>query len=169
MPAEIIIPKGYVTLRLLDKNKRVLQYSGRNIVVYNGRHVISRGLFDTEFTNTNGVVNTLKLASGAVPVDGDHLNPLPMAPTDQDLFESDPSKIKVYSPVYPTLNVISPTARPVASFFVVADSSEVDMVVNEIGMFFGLSDLMFSHYTFNSIDLRAGTNNSLEITWEFTL
>lgn len=161
--------KGEVTLRVRDEHGNVIQTFNHNQVVYLGRHRMSRVLCgDSGVGSSEKVLNTIKLAGGAVPSGGDAMNPTAVSATDTGLFETTPANI--YSTVLPaaSFNAVAGTTLPTATFTITLTSALVNRLVNEAGIFFGSTGPIFAHYSFPTIDLRNTSNNSLEIVWQFS-
>jgi hypothetical protein len=112
--SDFLTVKGIVTLKLRDGDGREIKTIGGNQVVYLGRHRLSRTICG-DTTVAEKVVNTIKLAGGAVPDGGDHLNPTAVAVTDTGLFQTNAALIYTKNPVAATFNSVSGTTAPTAS------------------------------------------------------
>jgi len=157
---------GYVKFEITDKDGNIVHQAGSNQVVYLGRHRMARALFGDAVTEK--VINTLKAAGGAVAPGGDAMNPAAVSVNDAGLFETDPAKIYTKALSSPSFNPVSSTSQPTVSYTTSLTAAAVNMVINEIGMFFGATGPMFAHYSFSSLDLRNTTTNAYSVTWSFT-
>lgn len=161
---------GNVDLTLLDTEGKVVnEYIGSNQIVNIGRYTVAKLVCNLNVPiPTEAVLNTLRVAGGAVHEGGDHMNPTNPSIIDPDLFETNPTKVATYLLDPPILSADSPDIPPLVTFTKLVTSQDINMLVNEVGMYFGLTGPMFAHYTFPSMDLRVETGNALEIRWKFT-
>lgn len=161
---------GRVELTLFDSEGSVIkEYASTNQVVNIGRYTVAKLVCSVDVPiPTEAILNTLRVAGGAVAAGGDHMDPSKPSPIDDALLETDPTKVATYLVDPPTISGVDPTVPPVALFTKLITSEDIDMLVNEVGMYFGLTGPMFAHYTFPTMDLRAETGNALEMRWKFT-
>lgn len=169
--ADIQIPfQGYVSLKLRDAGGNIIHEENHNEIVYLGRHRVARVIFeDPGVVGTELGVNTLKVAGGAAVPPADPFSPAPPAVTDAGLFELDPAKIKTFSFDTPVFNDVSTSSAPIVTLTKTILCTEVNLLVNELGAFFGSSGPMFAHYTCSTLDLRENAGTGLEVTWQFVL
>jgi len=161
--------KGFVSIRLRDREGNILNSENHNQIVYIGRHHLARIVFnDNNVAPGTVYADTLKVAGGAVQGE-DHFNPDPPDMTDEGLFETDPSKIKAFGFDDVSFSATSPTETPVVTLSKTLVSTDVKMLINELGVFFGSSGPMLAHYTCSTLDLREDAGTSLEVVWEFML
>lgn len=161
---------GNVELKLFNSQGEVIQeYVGHNQVVNIGRYTVARLVCSVNLPSpTESILNTLRIAGGAVASGGDHMDPDRPSAMDTDMFESNPTKIATYVIDPPTISMMDPVMPPLVTFTKMVTSEEINMLINEVGMYFGLTGPMFAHYSFPSMDLREETGNALEIRWKFT-
>lgn len=160
---------GFVTLRLIRESGEVQEYASNNTITYIGRHHLSRVVCGSQIAEDERAINVLKVSGGAVLEDGNHLNPTPTSFEDEGLFETDPTKIKMFSLSVPVFNPVSNSVQSSATFTKLISSTDVDLLLNEMGLFFGATGPIFAHYTFPTLDLRAESRNSLEISWQLKI
>jgi hypothetical protein len=160
--------QGYVHLTLRNAANEVIRSEGHNQVVYLGRHRASHIIFGDIVPSAEKAVNTLKIAGGAA-TSINYFNPTAVAQTDSGMFETNTANIYSIALPSPVFNATTNTTAPTVSYTVTLTSTQVNLLVNEIGVFFGSTGPIFAHYSFSTIDLRASANNSLEITWQFIL
>ena len=153
--------RGYVRKRLIDPNGKVLYDSGENAVVYGGRNRLLRILGGNI---TGQILSNLKLSNGAVPQGGNHLNPSPALLTDTNLTGQTIVNNNLPVPTYSNLTATTPFVQ----YALVLSAANVNMIVNEMGLFF-TDGSMFARHTFPTMDLRSTTGNSLEITWRIEI
>ena len=162
--------RGFVTLKLRDSSGNIIHEENHNEIVYLGRHHVARVIFnDPGVAGTALGVDTLKVAGGAVTPPADPFSPTPPASTDPGLFETDPSLIKTFSFNAPVFNDISSSSAPIITLTKTILCTEVNLLINEMGAFFGISGPMFAHYTCSTLDLRESAGTGLEIVWQFVL
>ena len=170
-PNDIYVPvKGIVTLKLTDSEGNVLCTENHNEIIYLGRHRVAHILFgDTTVPAGETVIGTLKVAGSAVAEGGDHFSPTAPAVTDSGMFEIDPAKIKTFTFDAPVFTEIKSTEAPIVTLTKTVVCTDVNLLVNEFGAFFGSTGPMFAHYTCSTLDLRESAGTGLEIIWQFLL
>ncbi len=170
-PTDMYVPfQGRVSLTLRDSNGNILHEEDHNEIVYIGRHRVARIMFGSAGIPAGELnVNTLKIAGGAVEVGGDHFSPKVPVETDPGIFETELAKIKTFSFDVPTYNDVSAAHAPLITLTKTILCTEVDMLINEFGAFFGATGPMFAHYTCSTLDLRKDAGTGLEIVWQFIM
>ena len=159
---------GKVSLTLTDLDTGKVTFSkSSNQVVYLGRHNVMRIVCGGTVDATMKVLNTIRFSDGAVATGGDHMNPKAPTITDTALFQTNAAKIKTFTTAVPTFSTLANNTLPVATFTKTITTSDINGLINEAGLYFGSNGPMFAHYTFPTLDMRAGTNNSLKVDWEF--
>lgn len=170
-PVDTDIPfNGFVHLKLRDSHGNIVHEENHNEIIYLGRHRVARIIFkDPALAGSTLGVDTLRVAGGAVIPPADPFSPTPPAVTDVGLFESDPLEIKTFSFDAPAFNDVSSSSAPIITLTKTILCTEVNLLVNELGAFFGTSGPMFAHYTCSTLDLRESAGTGLEIVWQFVL
>lgn len=168
---DIYVPiRGIVTLKLRDTEGNILRTENHNEIIYLGRHRVAHIIFgDAAVPAGETAIKTLKVAGGAVAEGGDHFSPTQPSVTDPGMFETDPLKIKTFSFDAPVFTDVAATEAPIVTLTKTIVCTDVNLLVNEFGAFFGETGPMFAHYTCSTLDLRESAGTGLEIIWQFLL
>lgn len=156
---------GNVLITLKDGEGKILHQERSNTVVFIGRHRLARIIGGAAVPVGERIINTLRVSDGAVPPGGNHLNPNPSAQANTDLVGATKFTTSLDVPTFTATD----TTTPAMVFSKILNATDVNMVINEAGLYFGSTGPMLARVTFSTLDLRNTTTNSVELIWRIDL
>lgn len=150
--------KGTVKKVLIDNKtgEIVKEFEEHNLIVKMGRSALIN-IIAGELTDS---IRKMSIGSGGTEdLGANAFNPIAPVDGDTGLY----NKVAM---VDITSNTVDTAAtNPKVTFVALFDCSEVDSLVNEVGLLFGDETTMFARHTFDTVSLRSTSNFSLQVSW----
>lgn len=150
--------KGSVKKVLIDNRtgEVVKEFEEHNLIVKIGRSALIN-IIAGEWT---GSIQKMSIGRGGTEdLGANAFNPIPPVDGDSSLADK-VAMVDITNHVVDTFST-----NPKVTFVALFDCTDVDSLVNEVGLLFQDGTTMFARHTFDTVSLRASSNFSLQVSW----